>query len=1526
LRVQVTAPDNNQSSLLADTIWVTLANSRRGETETLLLTETTDTSGLFRSVSLPTSDTCAVAAGDSLMVVGVGDAVFFTYADPLDAADRRGDTVTGVRRITAADTMRFVTAMLTDTALLFTGDSVSLELADADRNYDPQRPDTVTIPVWNVRRGDTEWLTLTETTDTSGLFRVINGRTVSAFAGFADNDGFLISGDLDTLQLVYVDSGAQPATDTLIAHVREEQALAWLVNGDSVSSETFAIGGRLYVRLTEYDGNRDPYVSETVAVQVTWRGGNDTETIIARENGNASWTFYGTTGMPVSDDTGWAQAQANGILLASDSGLLELVYRDATCLADSAVAFAAARAETGVVALIDEHGADTPAFYLGRHVYCRIVDLDENDHPFLADTIAVTLSSGRDTEYVTLTETAPANGRFAFPEDQFITIAQRMGGQVDDGILWAQSGDTITLRYSDPDGNERPAMYARVLATAGIIWSSDSVGIAIDTTVPGYCVYPWLSDYDGNSCDTAPDTVAVMYLSPARGDTEYVVLTETGDSTGMFGHGSETVFVSWSAAAAAAPDNGLLYACVGDTIWLKLSNREESIDTASDAVRVVAYRGALVITDTTAAVTTLLAFGDSLDARLYNPEGNLSPLAADVLTVTVTCTATQDTEVMLLRETGLTSALFRSVNGGLPLSIVAPLTVGDGVLLATDSGALLVTFDDSATSNEVVTAAATVCHHPAAAAAGAADSGSAGGVWTVWVQDSNANRHPLQAETVTVQVWSQTSHDTETVILTETNDTSGIFAGYARLSDTAGGAAGDGLLMVGGGESLAARYQDAAYATDSAGAAGSMRIMPTPSAMLLADTVCQGAAWQIAVVDTDRNRHPRYPDTLTVSVSSAATGDTELVVLTETADTSGWFSGSGTWLSDTTGGGAHSGLLLIAIGDSVRVQYADTPTANDSTDAVALTTEAQKNGWAATDSAVYALNATGYITVGDSDANFHPLVAETVTVTIWCAATADSETLIITEVLPAAERFRGGIRLSDTDGAAVQDGILVAGAGDTVCFRYVDAKTFADSAVAVAVTAEYFTPARLVCTLDSFAACETVTVVLTDTNANRRPTRRDTVTVTLSVAGTGDTELLTLLETTETSARFTGGVLLSDTTGGMANDGWLLCGRADSIAAAYADARDAHDSAVAQARLRPTPTAGWLTISDSQPYQDSVWTIVVGDSDANCRPRGADTVAVILACPATGDSETVMALETGDTAARFSAVVAFISDTAGGVAGDGLLLAGRNDTVTVWYADPDDGDSAGAMLTVYERRKTAWSMTDNPQMAVGGQAMVVVGDSDANEDPLVPDTLVVTLESMGTGDSETLTCTESGPRSERFVAYVPVSDTAGAGANDGILMARSRDTVTQRYQDADNSSDSCLLVFTVLPVPSVSFIFLSSTGVVAGDSIGITVADTDANADPRVRDTLAVTIYDNETADTEIVLLTETTDTSARFAGSCPVSDTAGGGVADGILLAGQGDSISVRYCEPETAGDSSSAACTVIRTASQLTLTAETA
>lgn len=140
---------------------------------------------------------------------------------------------------------------------------------------------------------------------------------------------------------------------------------------------------------------------------------------------------------------------------------------------------------------------------------------------------------------------------------------------------------------------------------------------------------------------------------------------------------------------------------------------------------------------------------------------------------------------------------------------------------------------------------------------------------------------------------------------------------------------------------------------------------------------------------------------------------------------------------------------------------------------------------------------------------------------------------------------------------------------------------------------------------------------------------------------------------------------------------------------------------------------------------------------------------------------------------------------------------------------------------------TALPLVSVTQYHLGEPVFIRVTDLDQNTDPLIAQTIVITLRIAATGELEILRLTETAPDSGVFTGFIQTGP-APVAATNGTLNVQAQDSVTVAYTDAFDGTDASSSAVLVDPY---GIVFDSTTGQpVNGATVTIVNAATGAPA------------------------------------------------------------------------------------------------
>ncbi|MBI4179621.1 T9SS type A sorting domain-containing protein, partial [bacterium] len=1693
--VQVTDVDENRNPQSRDTVWVMLyvANATIGggaaglivDTERLTLTESGETTGVFRQDNIMLTDTKFPGVNDGIVSWGMEDTIHVVYED-VNSVDTTSDTALAIEIKTTGTVQFFEDAAFSDDVDTFVprNDVVYIEVADTDENRNPQTVETVVVTVWvgNDLTGvtlDTEVFILTELGETTGRFRSAAIALVDTEYPIISQNGRLTLGLDDTLHVAYTDSNEVTSTalDTALIvdapTVSVPQFYEDAAFQDAV--DTFIPRNDvIFVQVQDTDENRNPQSIDTVRATLyvgngAGEGGGiglvlDTEVLILTEAGETSAMFRSAAIALI--DTEYPIVSQNGRLTVGLDDTLALVYGDVNSADTTQDTALIVDAPTVSVIQLYEDAAHTNQVdtYQTRDVLrIQVTDTDENRNPQATDTIRVTVYVGNgttegeaaslvlDTATLILTEAGETSAMFRSGD---VMLTDTKVPSVTDGIISWGRGDTLHVVYGDVNSADTvsdTALAVEIPSVASIVIYEDAGYLdETDTLLTRDNLYIQVTDTDENRNPQRADTAAVtLYVANATFgggaiglvlDTEILILTEAGETSGVLRSGVVTA----TDTAVPAVNDGVVTWGLSDTlhvVYTDVTGSAESVFDTALAIEIPTVSAVTLYEDVTFAdaVDTFLVRNDVIHIELVDLDENANPQSVDTVQVTLYVgdhytSLILDTETIVLTEISSASGRFRSdtiavVDTEFPLvSLNARLAAGLG-------DTLHVAYVDATNPADSAVDTALFVDAPTPSITrifedrfftDETDTLLTRDVVYLELQDTDENRNPQSRDTVIVTVYvgdhaTGLLVDTDVFTLTEAGETSGVFrSDTVQLTDTKFPSVNDGIISWGRADTIHVVYGDVNSVDTTSDTALAIEI-PTAVRVQLyddanysddVDTFLTRDAMYIQVQDTDENLNPQTKDTVavTIYVANATSGggaaglvdDTEVLTLTETGETTGIFRVGNVMLTDTVVPTVNDGIVSWGRDDTMHVVYTDptgvtTDMGFDTALAVeirsASTVQFYENA-AFTDpvDTFSARTDVVYIEVADTDENRNPQAIETVTVTIWIGDDAtgtalDTEVMILTETGETTGIFRSSaIAIIDTEFPLTsQNGRLALGLGDTLHVAYTDSNDATDVSVDTALVvdvpsasvAEFYEDAAFQDAPDTFLPRNDVVYIqIHDTDENRNPQSRDTVTVTVFVGnglaeagGLGlviDTEVFILTEAGETSAMFrSAAILLADTEYPIqVQNGRLTVGLDDTIHLAYTDSNFAADADFDTIHIVDAPVASVTQIFEDAGYSDEVDTLStrdvlyaqVMDTDENRNPQAKDTVrvTVFVADHAAGliiDTEVLILTEGGETTGTFRSGEVVVTDTTVPSVNDGVVSWGRSDTIHVRYEDVNSPDTTSDTALAVEIVTVAQVLfyedaliTDPVDTYLTRDVMyLAVHDTDENLNPQARDTVTVTIyagngvsEGVNAGglvlDTQTLVLTESGETTGVFLSdTITLTDTEFPVVENGRISWGRGDTMHVVYVDQTGVTESVFDTALAIEIPTKTFVqFYEDSGFIddvdtylTRDEMYIEVRDTDENRNPQLRDTVLVTVTvgndtDGQVIDVDTFVLTETSETSGVFRSARIVlTDTVTPVFGDGIVTWGESDTTLVLYVDVTDGSDSAtdSALAIVIKT-----------
>jgi len=640
--VTVTDKDENFDLGSRDTVSVTVRDESTGDREPLTLTEIEPNAGVFRNTTgLPS--TSGTPSDNEVLETGAGHTIIVVYTDEDHPADESSDDAEMM------GTGRSVTHLTDSGGASVTeyviGDGIYVTVEDSDE----AGTGTVTVDV-TATSGDLQTLTLYETGADTGVFRN-TAPLLSSSAAVSAGDGVLQVQHCDTITASYTDDDDPGDTSS-----PEQDATMYIKSWGSVAfdREVYLINvDTIFVEVQDADENENCTEPDVVIVRIT--SGRDEEKLTLMETGPNTGIFRNEGLFSGPNPTG---SFGNGLLEAQNGDVITVTYTDDDDGTDTRDDTATMLAEStdSTTSFTDSGGADVSVYNIGvDDIYVTVRDSDENVNSGSAEqvTVRITDETG-DQVLLTLRETGDNTGVF-----RNTTGLQSTTDTVDtgDGVLQTQGGSTITVSYTDADDGTDTTWDTAIMGTESTTRFSDSGGVDVIQYAIGFeGIYVTVEDADQNTDSSLAETISVSVSDPA-GDSEELILTETGVDTGVFRNTAGLSSVSGSGSSG----DGTLNTAGGNMITAVYVDDGEA-DTTSDTATMI------VRTPSTTSFTDHLGEGlgeyylgtQLIYVTVEDADENLNSSVAETVYVTITDGETNDSETLTLYETGADTGVFRN--------------------------------------------------------------------------------------------------------------------------------------------------------------------------------------------------------------------------------------------------------------------------------------------------------------------------------------------------------------------------------------------------------------------------------------------------------------------------------------------------------------------------------------------------------------------------------------------------------------------------------------------------------------------------------------------------------------------------------------------------------------------------------------------------------------------------------------------------------------------------------------------------
>jgi hypothetical protein len=959
---------------------------------------------------------------------------------------------------------------------------------------------------------------------------------------------------------------------------------------------------------------------------------------------------------------------------------------------------------------------------------------------------------------------------------------------------------------------------------------------------------------------------------------------------------------------------------------------------------------------------------DTVVMELDDFDENRDPLAINMVNVIASVSVGGDAETFMLLETGLNTGIFR----GSTTPIAGSATPGNGSIEGTSGTTLQVDFtdpDDSQLSSDtafLIQISNSTTDFTDSSGTPLTSVALPTSQIFVTVMDADQNLDPVVQETVQAQISSTITNDNLTITLSETGGNTGIFRNTVGVSviQTSPANTGNTILETDEGATVTATYQDSVRPGDTSQDTLTATVTPVGATIELVDSIGTPQAFFnvpgdvfMRVTDPDQNLSATTADTIQVVMRNTGLvgGDDETRTLTETGDNTGVFLSAALPLVRDPTPTDENGQLEVLQGDQISGTYTDPTDATDivtDTAAVNVITDSVvlflPSGNAGTDT--YRLGEEIRLRVIDLDQNQDPFAAEVLTLvaTITTGETSDQEVVTVTETGPDTSIFEssGTTLISAVDPVTVGNNVLEVSIPATIFATYTDPSDSTDVATAAGtiIQDEQAAITRFTDSVDTdvsvyFIGIDSVFVTVTDADENVSATTAETITVSVVDSSTADVENITLVETGLDTGIFRNTTGLTSIVAPITTQNGILETADGAIITASFQDPDSGLVTSDFATMRVTQTASVTRLTDATGGDVAIYRIgidpihvTIEDLDENISGTVVDVIAgqVTLTNLTNGDIETITVTETGPATGIFRNSPGLTSALPGTVTtGDGVFTASDGDQIRADYTDDDDPSDISSDLALMQFFSGSTvlitdifgAQRDNLPIlnALDDGIFITVTDSDQNLDPLVLETVPVTLRHVPASAGEGIfgiTLTETTSSSGVFRNTTAILAEVEPAVLDAIFQSFDGALIQATYTDPNDGTDvSISNIATLRTTPETALVVIgavpatligTTTLVIGSQPAFITVRDRDQDLSATAIDTIQVTLIDLTTGDSVDVTLSETVpDSEGIFTNTVGIQLQIGPNAADGILQTAHFSTFTANYQDP-TPGDGS--------------------
>jgi uncharacterized repeat protein (TIGR01451 family) len=500
--ISVADQDNNENDAEAETILVDIENQRTNEELSVLLTETSENSGVFEGFVKTSYGFDSIEDNDLLEVVK-DDVLETRYRDE-NTSENETVLLTKETIVVSGND-----ALLKVENNLLVGDDVSIEVVDPDENTSVEEINEVTVVATNKRTEQELVLNLTEIGVDESVF-TIKMPTYYSETPLSNEDGMAVKSS-DVVVFEYLDKDTENGSENKLL---EERIFEGGSSGVLDVEEDLKVGENISVSVVDKDLNSNDEMVDIAIVEVKNERTEQKEEVVLTETGPDTSEFL------VDVDTYYGESvneEKNGFAVVANDILIFTYIDEKDANAQEKILIE----ERTLLGGVDGELIVENEVFVGESVNVIVKDADENKDKQSIEEVIVKVINPRslEEEELVLLETNIDSGEFVGSFDTVYDI----NPVSDKNRLGVVSDDMLTVVYEDKFNSDGgiTILEEYVSIIGGFdgeisVTSPNEIGNAMIVTVRD-------RDLDVSS---GADTVVVVVMNERTKESVEVLLTE----------------------------------------------------------------------------------------------------------------------------------------------------------------------------------------------------------------------------------------------------------------------------------------------------------------------------------------------------------------------------------------------------------------------------------------------------------------------------------------------------------------------------------------------------------------------------------------------------------------------------------------------------------------------------------------------------------------------------------------------------------------------------------------------------------------------------------------------------------------------------------------------------------------------------------------------------------------------------------------------------------------------------------------